>query len=79
MGAKVSVCTHSSSVTLVMMVGSTKLPGRSSAAPPVSTLPPCAFASSIAPRKRFTAAWSLSGPISVVASVGSPILPSTCL
>ena len=50
-GANVSVCTTSSEFFKpAMIVGSTKLPGRSvSALPPVSTLPPAALALSIAP------------------------------
>jgi len=50
-GAKVSVCTTSASFDRpVTIAGSTKLPGRSSAAPPVSTVPPDAFAFAIASR-----------------------------
>ena len=49
-GAKVSVCTTSSEFfNPAMIVGSTKFPGLSvSALPPVSTLPPDAFALSMA-------------------------------
>src|ERR1700722_19325121 len=80
-GANVSVCTTSSEFfNPAMMVGSTKLPGRSvSAAPPVNTFPPDDFAFSTADVKRCTASGLLSGPISVVDCVGSPIFFSTCL
>src|SRR3546814_2406055 len=44
-GAKVSVCTTSASLDRpVTIAGSTKLPARSIAEPPVSTLPPEALA-----------------------------------
>src|SRR6185312_13839842 len=78
-GANVSVCTTSCELAMpVTMVGSTKLPLRSvSALPPVRTWPPAALAFSTAARYACTASGLLSGPISVVASVGSPILLST--
>ncbi len=79
-GAKVSCWTTSSLFFRpVTMAGRTKLPGRSIAVPPVSTLPPLALAFSMEARNCCTAPWLLSGPIRLAGSVGSPILPSTCL
>src|SRR5690348_10023373 len=78
-GAKVSVCTTGLSLRRpLMIVGCTKLPLPSSVAPPASTLPPEAFAFSIASLKRFTEAASISGPINVSDFVGSPIFFATC-
>ncbi len=79
-GAKVSCCTTSSLLCRpVTIAGSTKLPGRSSAVPPVSTVPPAALALAIEARNCSTAPRLFSGPIRLAGSVGSPILPSTCL
>ena len=79
-GAKVSCWTISASLLRpVTMAGSTKLPGRSIASPPVSTLPPAALALAIASRYASTPSLLFSGPIRLVGSVGSPIFFSTCL
>ncbi len=74
-GAKVSVWTISASLRSSTMVGCTNVraPNGESTLPPQRILPPCFFAASSAFSKSLTAPSSISGPISVAGSSGSPM------